>query len=183
MLLNQRPGLPDKYFYTRKQARVMEVIMQARTLSLVLLLVGATGALADDMKMPVNASQIEWAPAPNFVPEGAQLAVMSGDPYKDGPYVIRLKLPAGYKVAAHNHPLTEMVTVISGDFHLGMGDKLDEAKSIQLTAGGFAVAPAKMNHYAWASSPTVVQIHGDGPFAITYVNPADDPRSKAAASK
>ena len=157
--------------------------MQAATLSLALLLVGATGALADDMKMPVNASQLQWAPAPNFVPEGAEVAVLSGDPSKDGPYVIRLKMPAGYKVAAHNHPTTEGVTVISGDFHLGMGDKLDEQKSMLLTAGGYAEAPAHMNHYAWASSPTIVQIHGQGPFAITYVNPADDPRSKPQASK
>ena len=76
-----------------------------------------------------------------------------------------------------------MVTVISGDFHLGMGDKLDEEKGMLLTAGGFAEAPAKMNHFAWATSPTVVQIHGQGPFAITYVNPADDPRTKSQAAK
>jgi quercetin dioxygenase-like cupin family protein len=157
--------------------------MQTSTLSLVLLLVGATDALADDMKMPVNASQVEWAAAPNFVPEGAQIAVLSGDPSKDGPYVIRLKMPAGYKIPAHNHPTTEMVTVISGDFRLGMGNKLDEEKSMLLTAGGYAEAPAKMNHYAWASSPTIVQVHGQGPFAITYVDPADDPRSKSEASK
>ena len=157
--------------------------MQTSTLSLVLLLVGATGAFADDMKKPVNASQLEWAPAPNFVPDGAQIAVLSGDPSKDGPYVVRLMMPAGYKVPAHNHPTTEMVTVISGDFHLGMGDKLDEEKSMLLTAGGYAEAPAQMNHYAWASSPTIVQIHGQGPFAISYVNPADDPRNKPQASK
>ncbi|WP_024518600.1 cupin domain-containing protein [Bradyrhizobium sp. Tv2a-2] len=157
--------------------------MQTSTLSLVLLLVGATGALADDMKMPVNASQVEWGPAPNFVPEGAQIAVLSGDPSKDGLYVVRLKLPAGYKIAAHNHPTTEMVTVISGDFHIGMGDKLDEQKTTLLTAGGYAEAPAKMNHFAWASSPTIVQVHGQGPFAITYVDPADDPRIKSQASK
>ncbi|WP_407180473.1 cupin domain-containing protein [Bradyrhizobium sp. STM 3562] len=157
--------------------------MQTGTVTAVLLLVGATGAFADDMKMPVNASQIEWAPAPNFVPEGAQIAVLSGDPSKDGLYVIRLKMPAGYRIQAHNHPTTEMVTVISGDFHLGMGDALDEEKSMLLTAGGYAEAPAQMNHYAWASSPTIVQVHGQGPFAITYVNPADDPRSKPQASK
>jgi anti-sigma factor ChrR (cupin superfamily) len=157
--------------------------MQARTLSLVLLLVGATGAFADDMKMPVNASQLEWAPAPNFVPEGAQITVLSGDPSKDGPYVIRLKMPAGYKIPAHNHPTTEMVTVISGDFHLGMGDKLDEEKGVLLTAGGYAEAPAHMNHYAWASSPATVQVHGQGPFGISYVNPTDDPRNKPQASK
>lgn len=157
--------------------------MRTNTLSLVLLVAGASGALADDMKMPVNASQIEWAAAPDFVPEGAQIAVLSGDPSKDGLYVVRLKMPAGYQIPAHNHPTAEMVTVISGDFHLGMGDRLDEAKGLLLTAGGYAEAPAKMNHYAWASSPTVVQVHGQGPFAITYVDPADDPRTKAKPSK
>ena len=130
--------------------------MQARMFTLILLLGTATGAVADDMKMPVNASQIKWEPAPNFVPKGAQIAVLSGDPSKDGLYVVRLKLPAGYKVPAHNHPTTEMVTVISGNFHLGMGDKLDEKKGMQLTAGGYAEAPAKMNHFAWAHRSTVV---------------------------
>ena len=157
--------------------------MQARLLSLVLLLGTATGAVAEDMKMPVNASQLKWGPAPDFIPKGAQVAVLSGDPSKEGLYVVRLKLPTGYKIPAHNHPTAEMVTVISGNFHLGMGDKLDMKKGMVLTAGGYAEAPAKMSHYAWASSPTIVQVHGQGPFAVTYVNPADDPRGKSQASK
>jgi anti-sigma factor ChrR (cupin superfamily) len=156
--------------------------MRATIFSL-LLLTCATDALADDMKMPVNASQLKWGPGPEFLPKGAEVAVLSGDPAKDGLYVIRAKLPGGYRVPAHNHPTAEMVTVISGKFHLGMGDKLDEKKGTVLTAGGFAEAPAKMNHYAWTSGPTVIQVHGQGPFAITYVNAADDPRNKSAASK
>jgi quercetin dioxygenase-like cupin family protein len=72
-----------------------------------------------------------------------------GDPAKDGLYVVRLKMPSGYKIPAHSHPTDEMVTVISGNLHLGMGDKLDEKKGMLLTAGGYAEAPAKMNHYAW----------------------------------
>jgi len=56
-----------------------------------------------------------------------------------------------------------------------MGDKLDKAKGIHLATGGFGVAPAHMNHYAWTMSHTIVQVHGEGPFAITYVNKADDP--------
>ena len=156
--------------------------MKFRTLGPLAVLLGTSGAVADDMKMPVNASQLQWAAAP-ALPEGAQIAVLSGDPSKDGLYVVRVMMPAGYKVPAHNHPTTEMLTVISGDFHLGMGDKLDEEKGTLLTAGGFAEAPAKMNHFAWATTPTVVQIHGQGPFAITYVNPADDPRTKSQAAK
>ena len=156
--------------------------MKSRTLGLLVVLLGASGAIADDMKMPVNAPQLQWAAAP-ALPEGAQIAVLSGDPSKDGLYVVRVMMPAGYKVPAHNHPTTEMLTVISGDFHLGMGDKLDEEKGTLLTAGGFAEAPAKMNHFACATTPTVVQIHGQGPFAITYVNPSDDPRTKSQAAK
>ena len=121
--------------------------MRTRIFTLIMLLGTATGAVADDMKMPVNAAQIKWEPAPNFVPKGAQIAVLSGDPSKDGLYVVRLNWPAGYKIPAHNHPTMEMVTVISGNFHLGMGDKLDEKKGMQLTAGGYAEAPAKMNHF------------------------------------
>jgi anti-sigma factor ChrR (cupin superfamily) len=141
----------------------------------VLLLAIANAALADDMKMPSNSADLKWGPAPSVLPKGAEITVLSGDPFKDGAYVLRLKMPAGYKIPAHNHPTTEYVTVISGDFHIGMGDRLDEKKGIALTAGGYGEAPAKMNHYAWASSPSVVQVHGQGPFAITYVNAADDP--------
>lgn len=133
-------------------------------------------AHADDMKMPVNSNDLKWQPAPPFLPKGAEFTVLSGDPAKDGLYVVRLKMPAGYKIPAHNHPTSEMVTVVSGHFHIGMGDKLDAKKGISLTAGGYGEAPAKMNHYAWTTSPTIVQVHGQGPFAITYVNAADDPR-------
>jgi anti-sigma factor ChrR (cupin superfamily) len=148
--------------------------MLSRFIALIFVLTGASATLADDMKMPTNAADLKWGPAPRALPKGAELTVLSGDP-SNGLYVVRLKVPGGYKIPAHNHPTTEYVTVISGNFHLGMGDKLDEKNGIELTAGGFGVAPAKMNHYAWASSPSVIQVHGQGPFAITYVNPADDP--------
>jgi anti-sigma factor ChrR (cupin superfamily) len=152
--------------------------MQRLLIALALVLAGANTSVADDMKMPTNSQDIKWGPAPPALPKGAELTVLSGDPSKDGPYVVRLKMPKGYKIAAHNHPTTENVTVISGNFHIGMGDKFDNKKGIELRAGGYGEAPAKMNHYAWASSPTVVQVHGQGPFAITYVNPADDPSKK-----
>jgi quercetin dioxygenase-like cupin family protein len=152
--------------------------MRYSAMASVFLLFGFNNAVAEDMKTPVNSSQLKWGLAPSVFPKGVQIAVLSGDPFKDGLYVVRLKMPSGYKIPAHNHPTDEMVTVISGNLHLGMGDKLDEKKGVLLTAGGYAEAPAKMNHYAWATSPTVVQVHGQGPFAITYANPADDPSKK-----
>lgn len=84
-------------------------------------------------------------------------------------------MPAGYKVPAHNHPQDENVTVLTGEFHVGMGDKLDTEKGMALRPGGYVEAPAKMNHFAWTTGDTIVQVAGPGPFGITYVNPADDP--------
>ena len=112
------------------------------------------------------------------LPKGAVIAVLTGDPFKDGPYVLRLKMPANYRIPAHHHPTTENVTVVSGSFHAGMGDKLYADKGQVFEPGGFVSMPAGMNHFAWATTETIVQVHGNGPFAIVYVNPADDP-SKA----
>lgn len=128
-----------------------------------------------------GSDSVKWEAGPSFVPKGAEMAVIAGDPGKDGLYVVRVKLPAGYKIAAHSHPKAESVTVLSGDFHIGMGDKLDTANGQALKAGGFAEAPAGMHHYAWTESGAVLQIHGEGPFAITYVDPADDPRGQMTA--
>src|SRR5258708_26729880 len=119
---------------------------------------------------------LNWGAAPPAFPKGAQIAVLSGDPSKEGLYVVRLKVPAGYKVPAHVHPNDEYITVISGTFNIGMGDKLDEKKGDALKAGGFARTPRGMQHYAWFTEDTIVQLHGMGPQGIIYVNPADDPR-------
>ena len=136
-------------------------------------LVTATAAVAEGGAL--NADGLRWGEAPPVLPRGAQLSVVSGDPGKGGLYVIRLRMPPGYKIPAHYHPTAEYVTVLSGNFHIGMGDKLDQSRGQELRAGGFAEAPASMHHYAWASSETVVQVHGQGPFALTYVDAADDP--------
>ncbi|GEO19108.1 cupin domain-containing protein [Microvirga aerophila] len=142
------------------------------------LLLATTGTLlAQDHKAghAMRADQLQWMPAPSALPKGAQMSVLSGDPGKAGSFTIRLKAPAGYKIPAHSHPTAERVTVIAGDFHFGMGDKLDEAKAEKLGSGGFVDLPAKMNHYAFMSTETVVQIDSEGPFAIIYANPAEDP--------
>lgn len=147
--------------------------MKSMTLGIGLLL-GLVGAA----HAQVNGPDLKWGPAPPVFAKGAQMAVLSGDPSKPGQFVIRLKFPAGYLIAAHHHPSDEYVTVISGEMALGMGDKLDEAKGATLTAGGFAMAPANMNHYAWSKAGGVVQVSAEGPFAMTYVNPADDPTKR-----
>lgn len=126
---------------------------------------------------------LKWGDAPPTLPKGAKLAVLEGDPGKAGPFVMRLMMPKGYRVAPHSHSQIENVTVISGTVMLGMGDKYDAKAMKTLKPGAFHMIPAKTNHFAGAKTPAVVQIHGEGPFDVTYVNPDDDPRKKAAASR
>lgn len=141
----------------------------------------ASGAMAasETVKEHVGVMSqdtLKWGPAPPSLPKGAQAAVLAGDPAGPGLWTLRLKLPAGYKIPAHQHPTFEAATLISGSFNVGMGDKLDESKAEKLAAGSFIYLPAKMNHFAFASTESVVQINSEGPFTITYVNSADDPR-------
>jgi len=127
----------------------------------------------------VTPAEIKWAPAPDALPAGAMMAVLDGDPGKEGAeYTVRLKMPGGYKVGPHWHPAAENVTIISGHFIAGMGDTVDMKAVKDFPAGSFASMPANAHHYAWAKGPTIVQVHGMGPFSITYVNPDDDPRNK-----
>ena len=139
-------------------------------------------ALLAQSGTPQNAfapEQIKWGPAPPFVASGAQLAVLEGDPTAStGDFTIRLKMPDGYKIAPHFHPKRENVTVVSGSFKVGMGDKFDEGKMMNFPAGSFAYLDPDMHHYAMASGPTVVQVHGMSPLQFNYVNPADDPSKK-----
>jgi len=122
---------------------------------------------------------IKWGPAPAIFPPGAQMAVMQGNPAGNQLFTVRLRLPDGYKIPPHTHPTDEHVTVISGTFKVGMGTTFDAKTLLSLTSGGFVTAPANAAHYAVAQGPTVVQVHAMGPFAMTYVNPADTPKAGA----
>ena len=114
---------------------------------------------------------------------GAKIAVIEGPMNEAVPFTVRLKLPANYQVAPHWHPAIEHVTVMSGAFHLGMGDKFDKSKTMALKAGSVAIMQPKTNHFGWTKGETVLQLHGVGPWAVNYVNPADDPTKKAEATK
>jgi hypothetical protein len=120
----------------------------------------------------VAPADVKWRP----LREGAEIAVVSGDPDKAGaPFVMRMRYRGTVKVPPHWHPTDEHITVLSGSFMVGMGERFDESSAKELTAGAYAAVPAKMPHYAWSKGDAVVQVHGLGPFAINYVNPADDP--------
>ena len=139
----------------------------------------STPAMAADPMMDpsfINARDIKWGDAPPALPKGAKFAVLYGDPGKAGPYVIRLMLPVGYKIAPHFHSMPENLTVISGTFYFSTGDTFDKAHAHAMKEGAFHYLPANAHHSAQAGSKTIVQVHGEGPFNITYINPADDPR-------
>jgi hypothetical protein len=151
-----------------------------KVMGVAILVAIANLAFGAEPQTAMSSKDVTWSAAPPVLPKGAMIAVLAGDPAASGPVVLRLKLPAGYKIPAHWHPTDEYVTVLSGTFFIGMGDKLDPAKGHAFTAEGFAVAPAHMNHYAWTKTGATVQVNLMGPFEITYVNPADNPSGTKA---
>ncbi|GAC1329507.1 MAG: hypothetical protein NVSMB26_05850 [Beijerinckiaceae bacterium] len=154
--------------------------MRIAPVAMMFLLFGTAPLLAEDAHPDIvkGPGDIKWGPAPPNSPPGAQMAIISGDPSKSGPYVLRMKVPATFKIPPHHHPTAENLTVLSGTFHAGMGDKFDEKNGITLEPGAFVSMPANMNHFGWASAETIMQFHGQGPFKIEYVNAADDPSKK-----
>ena len=124
----------------------------------------------------ITPTDIKWGDAPPTLPKGAKIAVLQGDPGKAAPFVIRLMAPTGYKVAPHWHTQDEQLTVISGMLYIGLGDKFDKRAARALPRGAFHFLPGKEHHYAFANGRTIVQINGNGPFDINYINPADDPQ-------
>lgn len=126
----------------------------------------------------ITPSNVQWGPAPPGLPAGAKVAVMEGDPSKEGPFALRVWNPDGYVVPPHWHPTKEHLVILSGTLYVGMGDTVDKAKSTALPAGSFSYMEPKMHHFAYAKGDTEFVLYGEGPFAINYVNPADDPRNK-----
>ena len=125
----------------------------------------------------IAPSDLKWGEMPPGLPAGAKMAVLSGDPTKAGPFTVRMQASAGYKILPHTHPTPERLTVISGTFRLGMGDKFDEAATHEMSPGSYVVLPPGMTHFVSLTSETIVQIDSEGPFKIKYVNAADDPRN------
>lgn len=154
--------------------------MRLATYSAMLLtLAAATLAARPFASHTAPSGEPKWGPAPAIFPPGAQMAVMQGDPGTSALFTVRLRFPDGYRIAPHTHPTDENLTVISGTFHVGMGKTFETKGMTTLSSGAFVAAPANMAHYARAQGPTIVQVHALGPFAMTYVNPADTPRAVA----
>ena len=146
-----------------------------RKLLLILLAASLAGSAA---QAQVNPAGVKWGPTSTTIPKGAQMAVISGDPSKEGIFVFRVRFPPGYVIAPHHHGTDEYVTVISGALNIGMGKKLQRSGRPNLVTGGFIRTEAGMDHYVLTRSGATIQVMGEGPFTITYVNPKDDPRNR-----
>lgn len=157
--------------------------MTQRILIVLALVLGSLAIAAASQHTPSMKASLhplagtKWTDGPASLPKGAKIAVLEGDPAKEGPFVFRVKVPDGYRVPPHTHPKVERITVIQGTFNIGMGEKFDEKATQPMPTGTYGYWPAGMTHFVWAKSETVLQFHGEGPWTINYVNPADDPRN------
>ena len=132
---------------------------------------------AQEAPVLVSPDDVKWVDGPPNLPPGAKSALIFGDPKVAGPFTLRLKMPAGSKIPPHFHPDTETVTVLSGAFSVSMGDTFDASKGKSMPVGSFIAVPAKSPHFAFAKEETLIQVSAHGPWALNYVNPADDPRN------
>lgn len=135
------------------------------------------GNLRDKIKLILlRPEDIEWKEGPSGMPKGCSMTLMDGDPQTTNLYAMRLKMPLGYEVPPHWHMLDEHITVISGTFRVGLGEKFDTKETVSLKAGSYLVIPARINYYIWASEETVIQVNNKGPWNIHYARFKDDPR-------
>lgn len=125
----------------------------------------------------IPPEQVDWQPAPPVLEEGAELAVVEGNPEEAGPFTVRMRMPDGYRIAPHWHPHVERVTVLEGTLHLGIGEQFDADATEPLATGSYFYLPPELPHFVIAEDETVIQVSGDGPFDAVYVDPDDDPRN------
>jgi quercetin dioxygenase-like cupin family protein len=133
---------------------------------------------AAEQVMRITPEEIVWTAGPPMLPPGASMAVLEGSFSQPGPFTVRLKFPANYRIPAHWHPVKVTVTVISGTFNMGLGDELDTASGKRLPAGSIFEMPARIHHFGWTSEETIIQEHGIGPLSVNYLNPAQAPHHR-----
>jgi quercetin dioxygenase-like cupin family protein len=167
-----RPSPEHRNPRLARSARVLQVAS--------LFLVGtAAGSSAQAQNPPPDFVQVlpqdvQWKPHP-IVP-GGHIAVLLGDPTKEGPYAVRMRFPPNSRVQPHTHPEARSYTVLAGEWKLGFGEQFNEANLRSFPAGSLYRLPADVAHYqASGNVETVIQIQGRGPSATVFVKPASPP--------
>jgi quercetin dioxygenase-like cupin family protein len=127
-------------------------------------------AAPDEIRwQPIPPDWADGPPPPGYTLGHSEVAIIEGDPTKDGaPFVIRIRSTPGTQLPPHWHTINENITVLSGVFCVGTGDKLDEHACRDMPEGSYIVMPKGMHHFAIAKGD-VVQVHGIGPFQIHWV--------------
>ncbi len=164
-------------------SRVLHSWLPAVTAAALAMSIAVAAAAEPTEPIVVNAKQVRWSAAPPSLPRGAKVAVIYGDPAKAGPYVMRLSLPANYRIPMHSHAAGHYITVVSGALFLGSNDSWDPKYATAVNAGGFLLLPANTPKFMFTRKPTVVEIHAQGPFDMNYVNPEDNPQKWAQDGK
>ena len=124
-----------------------------------------------------SSEQLVWKSAPNFLPAGAQVAIIFGNPQQTGPFTLRLKLPANYVIGPHFHPEDENMTVLSGSVNIGMGEqKIEKNKGLKLSSGSFLHVPKKMVLSLWTDEPAIIQLNNSGPWNLEYSH-SEEPKA------
>lgn len=169
--------------------KILSTFLVIGTLLLTLLLPGTLQAQEEspnpivdsgpEQHLLYSSDAVEWQTAPPSLETGAEVAVLEGNPGEAGVFTMRIRMPDGFIISPHWHPGVERVTVLSGDFHLGTGDVLNQDTAEHLAPGSYTSIPPEMHHYAIADGETVVQLTSVGPWEINYVDSADDPRLRA----
>jgi hypothetical protein len=156
-------------------------ILTCISLLIMTIAISVAHADQDDQGKPIPPTVITpdtliWGTFDAF-PPGAEAAILSGDPRESGPFILRVKIPAHYKVPPNRQTVKIYVTVLSGSYSIGVGNKFNPKNGKTLPSTGSVVIPANTPLYFWSKSGAVLEVHGIGPWDIHYVNSADDPRN------
>jgi quercetin dioxygenase-like cupin family protein len=182
-LLRDRPGLARQIGFSKSKH-----IHNARVLCTLTFLIWSSGlsvpqcvaadpAAKEHKPVIMLPSDMQWSDSP-ALPVGVKVSILYGDMKKAEPIGFRVKLPAGAIIAPHTHSVHERVTVISGAFAMGEGEKFNKEALKEMPVGSMAIFPRGCPMFGFAREETVIQVNAEGPWGITYVNPADDPRNK-----
>lgn len=154
----------------------MRTLLRAASCFIVGACLASTGWAQHGSHRVVTPNDLKWEDLGAF--PGAKIAIIEGKMNEAGPITARIKLPANFKLAPHYHPGLERSTILSGTLHIGMGDKLDPKKTTAMVPGTVLLMPPKMHHFGWTKDEVIFQLNVEGPWSVTFLNPADDPRKK-----
>src|ERR1700730_18971499 len=124
----------------------------------------------------LTPAEMQWRSQGALAAPGPEQVNLVGDPAKPGRYTLRLKFPKGFRIAPYTHPDSREVTILSGTFATGYGEKFDAARLKILPAGSFYTEPANVPHYIEIEEEVVLQVSGTGPSGRKFIDRPEAPK-------